>query len=112
MAKGSKRKEDRLVLLSDLAELDLSEIHTYTTYAHGPRQADDYLEFLVSAMISILAEPGASQEIVERPGRQILVAKWKGAMHGHRIVFEQIPQGIYVVRILHSAMDLGRHLGE
>jgi plasmid stabilization system protein ParE len=38
--------------------------------------------------------------------------KWPKARHGHNILFRYTEEGIFVLRVLHSAMDIPSHLGE
>lgn len=92
-------------MLSTWADLDLSGIHTTTTADFGITQADRYIQFLVSEMELIASMPGIGRRIAERPGRQNYIAKWPGAKAGHRIVYEVTEDSIYVVRILHTAMQ-------
>jgi hypothetical protein len=40
------------------------------------------------------------------PQIRYIFAKWKGARYGHNIIFESESKGIYVLRILHSSMDI------
>lgn len=45
-----------------------------------------------------------------RENTSYFLAKWKNARHGHYIVFETAENKIYVLRFLHSAMDIETHM--
>jgi hypothetical protein len=40
------------------------------------------------------------------PGADFIFVRWKNARYGHNVIFVREPEGIYVLRILHSSMDV------
>ncbi|AIE85702.1 type II toxin-antitoxin system RelE/ParE family toxin [Fimbriimonas ginsengisoli] len=100
-----------LVLYSEEAALDLAEIHTHTTRHWGWDQAERYTDLLKEEAQRAAELRGYGNPIDQRPGRFLVVVKWPGATYAHRIIYQRIPEGVYVLRILHSARDLPKHLG-
>lgn len=109
MDASSGNNRPRLVRYSAEADLDLAEIHTHTATIWGIGQADRYIRFLLDRAQSVADGEVDGRTIEGRPGRFLITATWPRGKDGHRIVYETIPEGIYVVRILHTAMDLSRH---
>jgi plasmid stabilization system protein ParE len=60
----------------------------------------------------IASMPGIGRRIAERPGRLSYIAKWPGARAGHRIVYEVTKDQIYIVRVLHTAMQFLLYINE
>jgi plasmid stabilization system protein ParE len=102
--------EIRLAVLSPKAALDLSANHIYTTEQWDFEQAEKYTEFLKAAIRQLAERPDRGNPVAGRPGTFEHVVEWKRARHGHRIVYQQVPEGIYVLRILHTAMNWPQHL--
>jgi toxin ParE1/3/4 len=96
--------------LSAEADLDLSTIYNYTVRVWDIDQAERYVQFLKSIILGLADDPRLGRPIADRPGLRSHVARWKRAKHGHRIVYEEIPNGIFILRILHTAMNLPDHL--
>ena len=61
-------------------------------------------------MADLAADPETGRRVAGRPALRSYVARWKRAKHGHRIVYEETPTGIFVLRILHTAMNLLDHV--
>jgi plasmid stabilization system protein ParE len=76
----------------------------------GREQANRYVAFLLDEAQLIADGESKGKPIARRPGRFILTATWHNARDGHRIVYEETPEGILIVRILHTAMDLLKHV--
>ena len=100
----------RLVEFGRRADLDLVENHEYTAAHWGERQAEQYTQFLLDT-----AQGVADAEVFSRPldgstTARVAFAKWPKARYGHYIVFRPNDEGIFVLRVLHSAMDIARHL--
>lgn len=100
----------RLVLYSPAADLDLADIHTHTAKVWGWTQANRYLTFLLDAAQAVADGQELGKPVPHRPGNFYTIATWPNAKAGHRIVYEIISDGIFVVRVLHTAMDLPRHI--
>jgi len=96
--------------LSTEADLDLSAVYTNTAQTWGIDQAERYALFLNSYILDLACAQTQGRPIAERPGLRSLVARWKNAKYRHRIVYEETPNGIHVLRILHTAMNLPDHL--
>ena len=100
----------RLVLFSPMAASDVAHTYEYTAHYWGVSQAESY-----SAMLIAVAQSAANEETFQGrvqgfPELCFVFAKWPGAKYGHNIVFERVSDGIYVHRVLHSAMDMPTHL--
>ena len=93
--------------LSARADRDLTEIYTYTFEKFGERQADRYLLKLHDCLQHLAQEPGAG-----RPVREVAGDYRRFDCGSHGIFYQDAPYGIFVVRVLHLAMDLPRHLPE
>jgi plasmid stabilization system protein ParE len=103
-------KPGRVALVSPTAASDLSANHTYTAQQWDFEQAERYTEFLKTSMQQLAEEPYRGNPISNRPGMFEYIVKWKNAKHGHRIVYEEIHDGIYVRRILHTSMNWQQHI--
>lgn len=88
------------------ARADLAAIWDYTAARWGPGQADSYLRKIVER-----CEEAARNGRVGRDASAIR-AGYRMIASGSHIVFYRIADddGLDVVRILHGAMDLPRHL--
>lgn len=102
------------VRLSPSAQRDLAGIVDYTVEQFGARQARTYRTTLTSAIAALRAGPrlraSVSREMIA-PGLRSLHVARKGRRGRHLILYREGPaRTIEVVRILHDAMDLGRHI--
>ncbi len=91
--------------LSRRAQADLDEIRDYTVAEFGAERAVAYLGAVESAFRRIVDYPdlGAVHPTV-RPATRSL------GCQQHRIFYQVESDTILIVRILHKAMDVGRHL--
>jgi plasmid stabilization system protein ParE len=111
MATGSGNNDrPSLVQYSTDADFDLADIHTHTAKIWGKEQAHRYTDFLLDAADEVARGETRGKPIARRPGRFLITATWHNARDGHHIVYEIIPEGIRVIRILHTAMELKRHI--
>lgn len=91
--------------LTDAALSDLRSIRQYTLEHWGARQEDIYLERLWRRFERILENPRVHRFRNDLfPGCQLAV---EGK---HVILFRVRDDVLQIVRVLHSAMDFGRHL--
>lgn len=95
---------------SDEAILDMTEIYFHTRHWWGEEQAILYQEFLQSNADDRLDSVLGETELSDRPGMTIFLAKWKSASHGHYLIIRRTASKTQIVRVLHSAMDLPKHL--
>ena len=106
------------VRLAKAAENDFAEIVDWTVRRFGKRQAAVYAEVLVATIAELHAGPRQPGVIVRddiRKGILTLHVARGGRKGRHFIVFrvgDANARVIDVVRILHDAMDLPRHLPE
>lgn len=110
MASGAS--SGRIIQFADAATLDIASIDNSTAAMWGPRQADLYVEFLQDEVLKIATSPEIGRDTEQFPGIKSYVAKLKRRRqsHGHRIVYREIPGGIRVIRILHTAMQWHDHV--
>jgi toxin ParE1/3/4 len=88
-----------------LAHADLVEIWDYTATTWSLEQAMIYEDKILDACEAIASDPARGDDISDlRPGYRL----WR--VGRHFIVYRSCDQGIDVMRILHQARDLPRHL--
>ena len=101
------------VRLAAQAELDFSEIITWTLENFGERQAETYAETLTLAIEALhgLEQLGAKARHDIGPGISTLHVARQGRSGRHFVVFSEAKdQYIDVLRLLHDSMDLARHI--
>lgn len=96
----------RIVLYSKLARGDLDGIYEYTLNSWGEDQADRYTTGLVDLLIRVANGELDSRLLASKKGRRFVMFKWPGSHYSHRIIFQDLPESIIVLRILHSAQIL------
>lgn len=109
MASGSWR-----VRLSEAAEQDFQTVLQWTMEAFGSLQARVYQEVLIEALVELAGGPIALGSIARdeiHPGLRSLHVT-RGSHRGRHFVVYRVaqPNVVEVVRILHDAMDLARHV--
>lgn len=109
MDQGSA-KPHRLVLYSPLAASDFAENHNYTAHTWGLEQAERYSDFIEAAAFEAAANPHAGKRVEGHPVAYAVYVKWPKAKYGHYIIYRSTDDGIYVLRILHGAMNQPKHL--
>lgn len=92
--------------LSNRAKQDYQGIIRYTAQNWGKAQARTYGEAII-----VTCEGVAEGSVVSRPMDHIRQGLCKAKSGSHFIYFEARADEVYVIRILHQAMDAGRHLG-
>ena len=80
-------------------------IYNYTAEQWSEQQADDYAAFLDATTEQLAINPTTAPLVPDEPNTHCYVARWNNTRQGHRIFFEEIENGIYVLRILHTAMN-------
>jgi toxin ParE1/3/4 len=102
------------VRLAAQAELDFSEIITWTIENFGEHQAEIYAETLALAIEALHDGPeqlGAQARDDIGPGIRTLHVARQGRIGRHFVVFREAKnQFIDVLRLLHDSMDLARHI--
>ncbi len=91
--------------LSRRAESDLADIRDYSIEQFGVARAIAYLDAIETAFRLIMDYPeiGGVQPKVAPPVRAYAVQR-------HRVFYSVEGDVVLVQRVLHSAMDVGRHL--
>jgi len=99
---------DSLLLeFSEAADLDLVDIHAYTTFKFGQAQADDYLLGMEVLFLSLTSNPMQGRE------RNEIKMGLRGIPYVAHVVFYRIlPDRVRIVRVIHASRDLPKHLGE
>ena len=104
------------VRLAAQAELDFSEIITWTIENFGERQAGAYAETLTLTLAIEALHDGPEQLGVKArhdigPGISTLHVARQGRSGRHFVVFSEAKdQYIDVLRLLHDSMELARHI--
>ena len=103
------------VLRAPAARRDLLAVITHIAEAFGPKQARRYSAILLAAIRELEAGPNPP---LARPRHELgagvfaLHTARRGARSRHIILYRVIEPGrLEILRILHDAMDLPRHLG-
>jgi toxin ParE1/3/4 len=102
------------VRLAAQAELDFSDVVSWTIENFGERQAETYAETLTLAIEALHDGPEQlgvkAREDIEPGIRSLHVAR-RGRRGSHFVVFREAQnQCIDVLRLLHDSMDLARHV--
>ena len=93
-----------IVRLRARAREDLREIAAYSAERHGEAVAADYLRAIDRALELLCDFPELGAAHAEREGvRSYPVGQ-------HRVYYRPDAQKLNVLRVLHKAMDVGRHL--
>lgn len=87
------------------ARADLEDIIDYTARTWGADQAKRY-----TRDIRVQIERIARDDVITQPLRVARSGMFKSRINRHLIIFEQGDDHILIVRILHEAMDIPRHL--
>ena len=93
------------IRLTPQARSDLAEIHDWTWFRFGQKQADNYVSEIAESFRLVADNPGLARDAGNfREGLKKIVA-------GTYIVFMRCnPKTVIIVRILHCAMDHRKHL--
>lgn len=83
---------------------DLDGVFDYSLEAFGAERAEAYVRGLYAAMERLREFPSLGHATDLRPGVRVLAAQ------EHRIFYRAEGEAIVVARVLHKAMDAGRHL--
>lgn len=110
MAKKPTDSHSRIVTLSEQADFDQAAVYTYSFQLWGEKQAEAYLDFLDSVMQELANSPGIAPFYENLRNTRVYSVRWKNARNGHHIFFRETENGIYVMRILGSAMNWPDHL--
>ena len=113
----SARRRRWTVRLTSAAEADFAQILRWTAGQFGSRQARVYARTLSLAIEALSQGPevlGASPRDDITPGLRSLHVARGGRKGRHIVIFRGLPEAeaavIEVLRVLHDAMDLPRHL--
>lgn len=90
--------------LSRRAQADLDHIRDDSVERFGPRRTIDYLDAIENAFRRVLDHPqiGVAREEL-RAVRSLPAGE-------HRVYYRVTSETVTIVRVLHKAMDAGRHL--
>jgi toxin ParE1/3/4 len=108
----ASQSEPKRVIYSPEAREDLALNYEFTAHNWGLDQAERYAVFLTDAAMEIATQPQIGKKLTDYDGIFVTLVRWKNARYGHNIVYRQTESGIYVLRILHSAMDIPLHVTE
>lgn len=114
MAEESGAAGERIVLYAVGARIDIASIHLYNASRYSDEHADRYIDQLTAMVESLLTDPGQSRPVADRPGIHVAMFKStrRRAAHGYQVFWKPVAQGIEVVRVLHTAMNVDLHLPE
>ncbi len=87
------------------ANTDLEDITDYTAQTWGAKQAKKYNKSIRNKIQSIARGEGTLQALnVQRANI------YQARVNRHLIIFEQSAEEIRIIRVLHEAMDIPRHI--
>lgn len=98
-------RPDRLLILSPQAEDDFADILQYTLDTWGEVQVLVYRAVLDKALLTIQQNPDIGYQRPELSAAHRIFPAGR-----HIIVYRADRQAVYVSRILHERMDIGRHM--
>jgi toxin ParE1/3/4 len=102
------------VRLGAAAEQDFQSILTWTAEQFGAAQARGYGEILTAAILALEDGPnilGTRPRDEIAPGLRVLHAARHGRRARHMLLYRAGPDAVIdIVRILHDAMDIERHI--
>lgn len=113
MEEGLGKEGKCLVLHTEQSRSDLVSIFAYNLLTYGDDHASAFISFLEDQM-QALAESPLIGAVVERPeGVRLHIVKRRARKqaHGYRVFYKLVPNGIELIRILHSATDSASILG-
>jgi toxin ParE1/3/4 len=88
------------------ANADLEDIIDHTARTWGAQQAKKYIRD-IRVQISRIA----NDDVIIQPLQVARPGMFKSRINRHLIIFEQTDDHILIIRILHEAMDVPRHIG-
>jgi len=88
------------------ANADLENITDYTARTWGAAQAKKYNRDIRAKIVEIANGEADIQSL-----NVSSVGLFKARINRHLIIFEQTDEQILIVRVLHEAMDIPRHIG-
>jgi plasmid stabilization system protein ParE len=103
-----------VIVFTRAARRDLAGIFMTNRLNWGGERARSYSSLLIADIESLVEERWRSRDVESREGVEEYVFKFnpKRSTYGHRVLFRRIPEGIRVLRILHTAMDWPAHLDD
>jgi toxin ParE1/3/4 len=92
-------------VLSPRAQADVAEIWNYSAKRWSVEQAENYLRQIKTAIEAVATQPtiGQSCDDIRAGYRRYLTGS-------HVLFYRPLRDGVDIVRILHTRMDLRRHL--
>ena len=96
---------DVQVILSPQAEDDFADILQYTIETWGEAQAYVYRALIDKALLTIQRHPQIGHSRPEISVEHLIFPAGQ-----HLIIYRASDAAVYVSRILHERMDIGRHL--
>ena len=103
----------RALVLSPLAEDDLSNIASWTASHFGARQAGIYVDALVETieeLVSVKTHPPSKDRNEILPGLRSLHMARRGRSGRHILLYFEDVATVTILRIVHDSMELARHL--
>lgn len=104
------RETPKRVTWSPQALDDLAKIYRDTTYDWGLKQAERYNDVLHKSAEELASNPQQGRKIETKLHLRAYFTKWPKAKNGHYLIFTKTEEGIYILRVLHSSMDLENRL--
>ncbi|WP_425995631.1 type II toxin-antitoxin system RelE/ParE family toxin [Caulobacter sp. DWR1-3-2b1] len=91
--------------LSSLARLDLRQIWVFTAEKWGRRKANNYLDEIRAAIEAVARDRdlGSFTDHLDADYRKMVVGS-------HAIFYRLVGGKVWIIRVLHQAMDAANHL--
>src|SRR5437016_1722456 len=102
--------QERVVEYGWRADIDFVQIYEHTARKWGSSQAERYALLIVETAQWAAEGKIRTREVDGHPTFEAALVKWRKAKFGHLIVFRRTDEGIYVLRIMHEAMDIPTRL--
>ena len=90
--------------LSKLASADLEEIAEFTIERFGIEQARRYRDSLKTCFDQLADNPALGRSV-----EQLMQGLHRFEHQSHVVFYMSEPENIFIIRVLHSSMDVPRH---
>jgi len=106
----SRYGHSRVISYTRTARKDFADAILATANRWGKPQATAYRRHLKTTLRSYADHPETAVLLDRDDNIRMGLASWPNARDGHRIFYKEIPNGILVVRILHTKRNWQDHI--
>lgn len=96
----------RTIRYSLLASKDIEGIYEYTLNTWGVDQADRYSLSLFELIDKVADGELSGRFLATKRKRKMINFTWPGSRYSHRVIFQDLPDSIIVLRIIPTAQKM------